>query len=355
MRFAICATVLLVVATTVAVSALPEIDGILTITPENHDEVIGGPKPVLMALTAEWCSHCQRLAEPFTSLGKALKASGNKAIVANCDADKHGALGSKHGVSGFPTIKFFPAGSKDGQDYNGARDFEGFSQFLNEKANAGIFKPHVHSDVKEINGVDYDKVVGDKSKKLVFVAHVAPWCGHCKSMKPALAAVAKAFANEKSVVIASFNADAPENKAKAGSLGISGFPTLKYFIEGGEAQEYNGGRDLSDFISFVNSKAGTQRTADGSLDDTAGTSGDLNAAAAAYTANGDKAKFEAAAKDGSASEWYAKVAASIDSKGADFVEKELARVAKMLEGKLTPVKRDQMTVKKNVLSAFKKA
>lgn len=35
---------------------------------------------------------------------------------------------------GFPTIKFFPAGSAEPEDYNGGRDGEAFMTFLNDKA-----------------------------------------------------------------------------------------------------------------------------------------------------------------------------------------------------------------------------
>ena len=39
------------------------------------------------------------------------------------DATVHTQYAQRYGVQGFPTIKFFPAGKKDGQaeDYNGGR------------------------------------------------------------------------------------------------------------------------------------------------------------------------------------------------------------------------------------------
>jgi protein disulfide-isomerase A6 len=39
------------------------------------------------------------------------------------DATVHTQIAQRYGVQGFPTIKFFPAGKKDGQaeDYNGGR------------------------------------------------------------------------------------------------------------------------------------------------------------------------------------------------------------------------------------------
>jgi len=39
------------------------------------------------------------------------------------DATVHTQIAQRYGIQGFPTIKFFPAGKKDGQaeDYNGGR------------------------------------------------------------------------------------------------------------------------------------------------------------------------------------------------------------------------------------------
>lgn len=46
--------------------------------------------------------------------------------------------------------------------------------------------------------------------------------------------------------------------------GISGFPTLKFFPKGNkEGEDYEGGRDLEDFVSFINEKCGTKRDANG--------------------------------------------------------------------------------------------
>lgn len=48
--------------------------------------------------------------------------------------------------------------------------------------------------------------------------------------------------------------------------GVSGFPTLKFFPKGNKAgEDYEGGRDLDDFVNFINEKAGTSRDSKGQL------------------------------------------------------------------------------------------
>lgn len=45
---------------------------------------------------------------------------------------------------------------------------------------------------------------------------------------------------------------------------MSGYPTLKFFPKGNKAgEEYEGGRDLDDFVNFINEKCGTSRDAKG--------------------------------------------------------------------------------------------
>lgn len=48
--------------------------------------------------------------------------------------------------------------------------------------------------------------------------------------------------------------------------GVSGFPTLKFFPRNNKAgEDYEGGRDLDDFVAFINEKCGTSRDGKGQL------------------------------------------------------------------------------------------
>lgn len=48
--------------------------------------------------------------------------------------------------------------------------------------------------------------------------------------------------------------------------GVSGYPTLKFFPKGNKAgEDYDGGRDLDDFVAFINEKCGTSRDGKGQL------------------------------------------------------------------------------------------
>ena len=63
-------------------------------------------------------------------------ASESNVLVAKVDAEAANSksVASAQGVTSYPTIKFFPAGSKTPEAYSGGRDEASLVEFLNEKA-----------------------------------------------------------------------------------------------------------------------------------------------------------------------------------------------------------------------------
>lgn len=49
------------------------------------------------------------------------------------DAVEEKDLATRYGVTGFPTIKYFPAGDAEPETYSGGRDAKSFVEFLNTK------------------------------------------------------------------------------------------------------------------------------------------------------------------------------------------------------------------------------
>jgi len=265
----------------------------------------------------------------------------------------------RYGVKGFPTLKFFPKGSKDPQDYSGGRDAQSIIDFVNNKAgsHAKIAKPA--SDVVVLTPSNFDSVVLDSTKD-VLVEFYAPWCGHCKKLAPIWEKLATAFKNEPNVVIASVDAD--KHKDLGTRYGVSGFPTLKYFPKGNkEGKPYSGARELVDLVKYVNDEAKTKRTVDGHLEESAGTHASLNELVKEFLNSHDKrheivTKAENIASSlSSEAQFYVKYMKSIISKGEDFVANEKERLSKLLEGgSLAAQKHDEFSIRKNILKIFGK-
>jgi len=107
---------------------------IVVLDSTNFDSVVlDSKKDVLVEFYAPWCGHCKKLAPTWEKLATAFKNEEN-VVIANVDAEKHSDVGGRFGVSGFPTIKFFPKYNKAGVAYDGARELGDFVKYINEKA-----------------------------------------------------------------------------------------------------------------------------------------------------------------------------------------------------------------------------
>uniref|UniRef100_A0AAY4A6M2 protein disulfide-isomerase n=1 Tax=Denticeps clupeoides TaxID=299321 RepID=A0AAY4A6M2_9TELE len=124
----------------------------------------------------------------------------------------------------------------------------------------GSIKPHLMSQpipedwdktpVKVLVGKNFDAVVFDEARN-VLVEFYAPWCGHCQELAPVWEELAEKYKGRDDIIIA--NMDATANEVE--SVGVSGYPTIKYFPAGTERKvrhiDYNGNRDLESFSKFL--------------------------------------------------------------------------------------------------------
>lgn len=90
------------------------------------------------------------------------------------------------------------------------------------------------------------------SGKNIFVKFFAPWCGHCKAMKPTWDALGDDYASSSSVVIADVDCTSDGGKGVCEKFGVSGYPTLKYFKDGNaKGEAYDKGRDADSLKNFI--------------------------------------------------------------------------------------------------------
>ncbi|KAG6004784.1 Protein disulfide-isomerase erp38 [Claviceps pusilla] len=107
---------------------------VVMLTDETFPQTVGSDKNVLVAFTAPWCGHCKSLAPIWESVAQDF-ASDKNVVIAKVDAEAPNskAVTQENGVSSYPTIKWFAAGSKTGEDYAGGRTEEAFLEFINKK------------------------------------------------------------------------------------------------------------------------------------------------------------------------------------------------------------------------------
>ncbi|KAI0154746.1 disulfide isomerase [Hypoxylon sp. FL1284] len=103
------------------------------LTDASFKETVGGDKDVFVAFTAPWCGHCKALAPTWETLAEDF--INEPVVVAKVDAEAENSkkTANNQGVTSYPTIKFFPKGSTEGEAYNGGRTEQDLIEFLNEK------------------------------------------------------------------------------------------------------------------------------------------------------------------------------------------------------------------------------
>ncbi|KAK9673290.1 hypothetical protein RND81_12G158000 [Saponaria officinalis] len=335
-------------------------DDVVVLTEDNFEKEVGQDRGALVEFYAPWCGHCKKLAPEFEKLGASFKKA-KSVLIGKVDCDDQKNLCGKYDVSGYPTLKWFPKGSLEPKKYEGPRTAEALAEFVNSEGGTNVKIAALPSSVVVLSADNFEEVVLDKSKH-VLVEFYAPWCGHCKSLAPIYEKVASAFKLEGDVVIA--NLDADKYKDLGEKYGVSGFPTLKFFPKNNkDGEDYDGGRDLDDFVTFINEKCGTSRDAKGQLTSKAGIVESLESLVKEFvsaTNEEKKAVFnrleeEVAKLEGSAARHgkiYTKIAKSCLEKGADYTKNESQRLERMLSKAISVVKADEFTLKKNILSAF---
>merc|ERR1711884_1020837 len=109
-------------------------------------------------------------------------------------------------------------------------------------------------DVLELVDTDFDGKLADIETALVMF--YAPWCGHCKRLKPEFEkASGDLLRNDPPVHLV--KVDCTEaGKDTCGRFEVRGYPTLKIFKNGEMSSDYNGPREAAPNRKMTTSQVG---------------------------------------------------------------------------------------------------
>jgi len=95
-----------------------------------------------------------------------------------------------------------------------------------------------------------------ESMDTALVMFYAPWCGHCKRMKPEFEKAASILeGNDPPVHLV--KVDCTESgKDTCGKFEVRGYPTLKIFRGGELSQDYNGPREVNGIVKYMKAQVG---------------------------------------------------------------------------------------------------
>ncbi|KAJ1521499.1 hypothetical protein ONE63_003164 [Megalurothrips usitatus] len=108
--------------------------------------------------------------------------------------------------------------------------------------------------VLDLGDSDFSSVLAQH--ETVLVMFYAPWCGHCKRLKPEYEKAGTLLVGSDPP-IALAKVDCTEaGKDTCGKFGVTGYPTLKIFRNGEVSQDYNGPREASGIVKYMKAQVG---------------------------------------------------------------------------------------------------
>lgn len=134
---------------------------------KNYDEIVlDDKKDVLIEFYAPWCGHCKALAPKYDELASLYTSNkdwDSKITIAKVDATANDVPDE---VSGFPTIKLYPAGAKDAPiTYSGSRTVEDLVKFVAEKGKYKIEAVVNETEKPEADSADSMGKVAEAASK----------------------------------------------------------------------------------------------------------------------------------------------------------------------------------------------
>ncbi|CAH2034635.1 unnamed protein product, partial [Iphiclides podalirius] len=213
---------------------------------------IAANKKSLIMFYAPWCGYCKLLKPEYVAAAGELKG---EALLAAIDLAKPGnsKLRQEYNITGFPTLLYYDKGQYR-FPYNGINKRQAIVDFMRDPDAHMVQKETVDeswsndSEVLYLTESTFDDVLSKAEHALV--VFYAPWCGHCKNIKPQLEKAAARIKSEKvNGILAAV--DATRERELAALFGVKGYPTLKYFRFG--KYEYDAGhaRQEDQIVQFL--------------------------------------------------------------------------------------------------------
>uniref|UniRef100_A0A3Q4FZL9 Protein disulfide isomerase family A, member 5 n=1 Tax=Neolamprologus brichardi TaxID=32507 RepID=A0A3Q4FZL9_NEOBR len=210
-------------------------------------------RPVLMMFYAPWCGVCKRMQPIFQQAATETKG---KYVLAgmNVHPAEFDGLKQEYGVKGYPTFCYFEKGKFLHHYENYGATAKDIADWLKNPQPPQPKTPEVpwsetDSAVFHLSDESFDSFLEEHPAALVMF--YAPWCGHCKKMKPEYDEAAEILnkgADSPGVLAA---VDATVHKAVSDRFKISGFPTVKYFEKGEEKYTLPQLRNKDKIIEFM--------------------------------------------------------------------------------------------------------
>lgn len=210
-------------------------------------------KPVMVMFYAPWCGYCKQLKPDYSEAATELKSSGHVLAAIDVNRPENSVIRKQYNITGFPTLLYYE-NAQFKYVYEGDNNKAAIVSFMKNPTAPPLVKPkeadwasETTSEIVHLTSTSFEPALIDE--KSVLVMFYAPWCGHCKRMKPEYEKAALVMKEKKiSGVLAALDAT---KEAEIGSrFNVKGYPTVKYFVNGEFKFDVNV-RDADKIVEFM--------------------------------------------------------------------------------------------------------
>lgn len=207
---------------------------------------------------APWCAHCKSMSVNWDQLADAMEYD-ETVTIGKVDCTENREVCKSMEIKGYPTLLWIEDGKKV-EKYAGGRSLESMKKYVEKMASGDDVAPKSKPEEPEATEEKDDSLVIDFNndnfehgieKGVSFVEFFAPWCGHCKRLKPTWDQLADKFSAKTDVTIARVDCTLADCKDLCAQEKVQGFPTLYIYKDGKQLSEYTGSRSLEDLVEFV--------------------------------------------------------------------------------------------------------
>ncbi|XP_041118536.1 protein disulfide-isomerase A5-like [Polyodon spathula] len=193
-------------------------------------------RPILMMFYAPWCGVCKRMMPAFQQAASEVKGSYVLAGM-NVHPSEFEGIKQEFSVKGYPTFCYFEKGKFLHHYESYGATAKDIVEWMKNPQPPQPQAPEVAwseqgSAVFHLTDDNFHQFLQDHPS--VLLMFYAPWCGHCKKMKPEYDEAAEVLNKNQDSPGVLAAVDSTIHKAVGEKYHISGFPTVKYFENGEE-------------------------------------------------------------------------------------------------------------------------
>lgn len=184
--------------------------------------------------------------EQATPLVQRVSKQGKAVVVAGPKESLDAAAKAFDAISMRTTVRPLEENDLPGQGQQGGQTGAAAGTGAKPQPSKQRVGEYANSDVIEADTAKLQEIMQDK-RGGALVSFYAPWCGHCIKMVPDVKKAATML-KAKGITVAAVNSDNEPGLAR--SLGIQGFPAVKWVYDG-QITDYKGDRTALDLVQFA--------------------------------------------------------------------------------------------------------